>query len=120
MASALASGRNTFSPHLWVGSIASSVAPPRCGVRVPHCGTATVPVLNQDCSHRRMRRITVAAVRRFELVQTTFPMAGGKRASPMPDENDDVLKALEGLEQAAEVLEEAISAHTDAAMKTKL
>ena len=38
----------------------------------------------------------------------------------MPDGNDDVLKALEGLEQAAEVLEKAISAHTDAAMKTKL
>ena len=40
--------------------------------------------------------------------------------SPMPDENDDVLKALEGLEQAAEVLEEAINAHADAVMKTKL
>lgn len=38
----------------------------------------------------------------------------------MPDENGNLVKAIEGLEQAAEVLEEAINAHTDAAMKTKL
>jgi hypothetical protein len=38
----------------------------------------------------------------------------------MPDENGNVLKAIEGLEQAAEVLEEAIDAHADAARRTKL
>jgi hypothetical protein len=38
----------------------------------------------------------------------------------MPNENGDVLKAIEGLEQAAEVLEEAINAHADAAKRTKL
>jgi hypothetical protein len=38
----------------------------------------------------------------------------------MPDDNGDVLKAIEGLEQAAEALEEAIDAHADAAMRAKL
>ena len=38
-------------------------------------------------------------------------------ASPMPDDNDDVLKAIEGLEQAAGGIGEAIDAHADAAMR---
>jgi exonuclease VII small subunit len=37
----------------------------------------------------------------------------------MPDENGDVLKAIEELERAAEALEEAIGAHADPAVKTK-
>jgi hypothetical protein len=41
-------------------------------------------------------------------------------SAPMPDRNGDVLKAIEELERAAEVLEEAIEAHADAATKAKL
>ena len=41
-------------------------------------------------------------------------------SAPMPDENGEVLTAIEGLEQAAEALEGAIDAHADAAMSAKL
>jgi hypothetical protein len=35
----------------------------------------------------------------------------------MSDENRDIVKAIEGLEQAAEALEEAIDAHSDPATR---
>jgi hypothetical protein len=38
----------------------------------------------------------------------------------MPDANGEVLKAIEGLERAAEALEEAIDLHADAATRAKL
>jgi predicted RNase H-like HicB family nuclease len=44
----------------------------------------------------------------------------GRASNPMPDEDGNVLKAIEGLEEAAEALEEAIDAHADADMTTRL
>jgi hypothetical protein len=46
-------------------------------------------------------------------------MGGRVEPLPMPDQNGEILKAIERLEHAAEALEEAINAHANEAMREK-